>query len=203
MESHHLREVEEFVRFGSNSKHPFYKLSNFWKFKTELNDKIYPSVEHAFQAELVESSDEYISTGPIGAFSENAFRYVGVDEKDVAKKLRYWASKDQVGILAKMRINIQKKQGLKQSMTSTQCKDLFLKLLRQKYAHPEMQQILLATGNQYLLEFDRSAERRFKKGDITRWGGMVKNGRVIGHNQMGVLLMRIRTEIQTVIKLSL
>lgn len=208
LQSHHLKAVSDLVvHFGSNSKPPFCMLSNFSKIQIMIHEKNYPSLEHAFQANRIEpnheSADEYICAGPICELSESAFTYVGVNANKAAKKVKYWSKKNMHGILAKMLIKKHEKKGLKRSMTSQQCKDLLLQLLRQKYANIEMREVLLKTGTQYLLEFEKSAERRFKQGDIARWGGMLVNGRIIGHNQMGILLMQIREEIFEEIPLSM
>lgn len=52
--------------------------------------------------------------------------------------------------------------------------------------------VLLSTGDRYILEFDRGAGRAKRKGSKARWGGLVENDRVVGSNQMGALLMRVR-----------
>lgn len=59
--------------------------------------------------------------------------------------------------------------------------------------------ILLGTGDQYLLEFVRSAQARFEKSsghDIDRWGGMAVDGKIVGHNQQGWLHMKVRKMIR-------
>ena len=51
--------------------------------------------------------------------------------------------------------------------------------------------LLLQTKNNYLLEFDRSAE---KNNPI--WAGIIKNNKLYGDNLMGQYLMFVRTIIE-------
>jgi len=48
------------------------------------------------------------------------------------------------------------------------------------------------TGKSYILEFDKSATRLEKEGKVSRWGGMIVNNKVVGHNQMGGMMMWLR-----------
>lgn len=63
--------------------------------------------------------------------------------------------------------------------------DVMLALLRQKFQVPELKQHLLDTGEEQLVEGNTWGD--------TYWG--VYRGK--GHNRLGVLLMRVRTELRS------
>lgn len=199
MDSHHNLEVDEkqTIHFGSGSRPPFFRLSNFHECEVRLGGRMFPSAEHAFQAQLGPDPQLYTQDSVIGKLSEDAFMHLGVKKQRAPSKVKYWQKKRNVGILAKMLVNRHKKQGLKRTVTGQQCKELFLRILRLKFADPELRDVLLGTGDAYLLEFDKGAGRAHKKNHhIVRWGGMVEDGRIVGHNQMGALLMELRSEMR-------
>jgi ribA/ribD-fused uncharacterized protein len=71
--------------------------------------------------------------------------------------------------------------------------DVMEKLLRQKFSEPSMQQQLLATGEEYLIEGNRWNDRI--------WGacpGKAADGGDIwvGENHLGLLLMKVRDELR-------
>jgi predicted NAD-dependent protein-ADP-ribosyltransferase YbiA (DUF1768 family) len=169
---------------------PYYKLSNFYAADIEYKGSMYASTEHAFQAAKVldpEEARKLTTSGALGGLTEEAVATLGV-------KVNYWGKKNMVGIVPKMFI---KRLPFihKRSFDERECEAIFTELLLLKYrTHADLKSVLLDTGDAYLLEFDRSARRRFDKdsNDVVRWAGMVVDGRVIGHNQMGALMMKVR-----------
>ena len=65
--------------------------------------------------------------------------------------------------------------------------DLWLDLLKLKFEIKKYKKLLKSTGNKYLLEFDRGAEKK-----SSFWGGLIKNEVLYGENMMGKYLMKIR-----------
>lgn len=197
--SHHEAPVDfaNVIVFGSGAKAPFCGLSNFAECEqgVEFNGKIFRSSEHAFQAFLSPTPAEFESTGPFCELTEEAFVKLGVKPADAAKKVNYWGKKNMIGILAKMKINRQKKQGVVRKVTKEEALSAFRAILKSKYErNPHLRCTLLSTKGKRLLEFVRSAERNYKKGQVERWGGMVVDGKLIGHNQMGALMESVRDE---------
>ena len=81
-------------------------------------------------------------------------------------------------------------------MTAERCAEVFFDILVAKYTQNEhLARVLLSTGDRYILEFDRGAGRAKRAGRTCRWGGIVEDGRVVGSNQMGALLMRVRDRL--------
>jgi predicted NAD-dependent protein-ADP-ribosyltransferase YbiA (DUF1768 family) len=198
--SHHEQPVDlaNVITFNSGAKEPFCQLSNFAACENgvEFNGKLYPTSEHAFQSFLSTTPSEYESTGPFSKLTDDAFVHMGVKPADAPKKVAYWGKKNMVGILAKMKINRQKKQGATNKKTKEEALSAFRAILKSKYErNPRLRGTLLATNGKRLLEFVRSAERIFKKGVVERWGGMVVDGKIIGHNQMGALMESVRDEL--------
>ena len=197
--SHHEKPVDaaNVVMFGSGAKAPFCGLSNFAECEkgVEFNGRIFSSSEHAFQAFLSPTPAEFEADGPFCKLTEEAFVKLGVKPADAAKKVKHWGKKKMVGVLAKMRINRQKKQGVAKKVTKEEALSAFRAILKSKYErNPHLRWTLLATKGKRLLEFVRSAERNHKKGLVERWGGMVVDGKIIGHNQMGALMESVRDE---------
>lgn len=200
MESCHNREVNYAIKFYSGAEAPHDSLSNF---KLCPNGVIhegikYPSSEHAFQALRVprEMRARLFSVdSDIGVFSPEAFVNVGVPPRLAEKKCKYWSRKQMIGILAKMRI---KRISGASELTREQCERGFIEILLAKYSANEMhRKVLLDTEDEFLLEFVRSSVSKFKKaGVIDRWGGMLHEGRIVGHNQQGSLQMHVRELIR-------
>ena len=203
MQSQHGKYVGDctVITFCSNAKQPHCKLSNFFECCMEYNGEWFSSSEHAFQAQLVRAEQRKSLFGlgsDIGFLTGKAFESVGVKKGSGDAKAEHWGKKGMVGILAKMRINrIDKSQKL--SMTKDDAERIFKEILLEKFkCKPELRNILLDTGDAYLLEFDRGAFRN--NSEPPRWGGGVdkETKHVIGHNQMGALMMWVRDEMRRV-----
>ena len=198
--SHHAQLVDpaNVVTFYSGGKAPFCGLSNFAACENgvEFKGKIYPTSEHAFQADLSTTPNVFEASGPFCELTEEAFVKLGVKPADAPKKVKFWSGKKMVGILAKMKINRQKKQGATKSVTKEEAISAFRTILKRKYTrNPHLRSTLLSTKGKRLLEFVRSAERNYKKGVVERWGGMILDGKIIGHNQMGAIMESVRDEL--------
>jgi predicted NAD-dependent protein-ADP-ribosyltransferase YbiA (DUF1768 family) len=198
--SHHEQPVDpaNVIAFYSGAKAPFCGLSNFAACENgvEFEGKIYPTSEHAFQAGLSKTAHLFESSGPFSKLTEEAFVQLGVKPAGAPKKVKFWSGKKMVGILAKMKINRQKKQGATKRVTKQEAIAAFRTILKSKYTrNPHLRSTLLSTKGTRLLEFVRSAERNYKNGEVERWGGMVVDRKIIGHNQMGAIMESVRDEL--------
>lgn len=206
MESTHGVDVHErtVTRFWSGAPRPLCVLSNFAYSPLRIDEIEYTSSEAAFQAQLVKTEYRerlFSAQTEVGQLTESAFVSVGVPRIAAAKKVKYWKAKNQVGILAKMKI---KKVSVahKKTLTRDECESVFKRILLEKYkTNKAARDALLATGDDFLLEFDRGADRKFRRGHITRWAGMVVDGKVVGHNQQGSLQMWVRLELRRLYRL--
>lgn len=186
------------ITFYSGAKASHYLLSNFSACFVYYEGLWYPSSEHAFQASLVPPGmreNLFSVKSDIAELTPAAFVAVGVPVKDAEKKVKYWAKKNMIGILAKMRIN---RTRSKLTLSKEECENAFIDILLSKYTlNQEHRKTLLSTGEAFLLEFVRSSVAKFdKEGKIDRWGGMMRNGQVVGHNQQGSLQMHVRSILQ-------
>ena len=154
---------------------------------------IFPTSEHLFKACMSPRHvRDFIVGGPIDELSEAGFAYVGVPAADRAKKVKHWGRTDAVGVLARMHGNNLEEQGEKRSVSGEQCYSMFKRILYAKYKQDHRAyEALKCTGDKLLLEFDRSAARTGN----ARWGGLIKDDRIVGANQMGALLMEVRDEL--------
>ena len=208
--------AEGVLTFGSGQKLPFAHLSNFtaaspFKFGAHTWD----TSEHAYQACVcVEEKDHHkLATGsPLSDLAQGTAAVFG---KDHEKKARYWGPKRQktgdkrsmLGIVAKMAIKEDKAQKLglalrrKPEYYTEHVTSLFLDILKAKYEGDAALRDTLtqATGNAYLLEFDRGAERKSKQAaasqnanQLSRWAGIVKGHELWGINLQGEIQMALR-----------
>lgn len=193
---------ENFFYFGSGTKKGACELSNFYEVIVTIDGLTYPSAEHAYQAAKFDlpTRRRFAIGGDLASWS--AMRFF-VSEDKVDTKIAYWKKKGMIGILAKMASNPRhaKKAGLPPKKKVRQ--DIFLPILRCKYREGTVLcKLLLDTGTQYLVEFDRGAKRTEThptKSRRSRWAGLVDGtdtSTLYGDNRMGLCLMAIRTELQ-------
>ena len=88
-------------------------------------------------------------------------------------------------------IKIGKKLGLTINPNFNSTIDLWIDILLLKYNKPEYKNIILNTGNLYLLEFYRGSKLKGSK-----WGGIIEDGILYGDNRMGFYHMIIRKLIR-------
>jgi predicted NAD-dependent protein-ADP-ribosyltransferase YbiA (DUF1768 family) len=204
MESHNDKVItSEYVSFTSNAKPPFHIMSNFHECEVTLYGVTYPSSEHAFQAQLVPMNFQYFfsTSGPLATL-RSGFKMMmpKMKEELIDKKVLFWGKKNNIGIVAKMaskREYLLRDHGVtKTKIDFEECSLIFKRVLMAKYASCEkFRMVLEMTENKYLFEFDRSAERMSLLGTPIRWGAMIKDNKVIGHNQMGALMMWLRDAV--------
>ena len=173
---------EEFISFYSNAKAPYNKLSNFAIINDTISIKknIFISTEHAYQSRKFKDISLFTVDGKL------TFENVGASEE-------YWMKKGNVGFIAKMATNDKnvKKFGLNKISGFNSNWKMWKKILKKKFEIDEFKNILLSTGDKYLLEFSRDAKN---KGNY--WGGIIENGILYGKNTMGKYLMKIRKKLQ-------
>lgn len=201
MEPQHGRSVDAAtaIAFHSNAKAPYNILSNFHEVEVIRNGVSFPSSEHAFQAALSrEGVRDFTSESKIGKLTPEACALVGFPKKKLKEKCDYWKKKENVGILAKKLIRKHKLRNSKREIDRAECESLFKEILLDKYTrNPHAKKVLLDTHDAYLYEFVRSSNARFQKtGEIERWGAMIVDGKLVGDNQMGALMMWVRDEIR-------
>ena len=180
---------EKVTAFYSNSRDPFYFLSNFAFVEEgiEYDGTLYPSVEHAFQAQKYIKSQRtrFSTTGDLGNWDS-------IKLVQVKSKRNFWFKKNNIGIIAKMATStkIGKRLGLIRDASFNSSFELWYFLLEKKYLIKKFYFILKNTENQYLLEFDKGARNR---GSV--WGGIIQNDVLYFDNLMGKYLMKIRENI--------
>ena len=176
------------IKFNSNSKEPFNKLSNFANIVhgIELDGLIYSSVEHMFQSQkfIIEDRMRFSIEGDLG----NWLGFSLVSKKNVD----YWKKKDNIGIIAKMATSKKMIQilGLRKLENFQSNDELWITILMKKYNINEFKEILKNTGDLYLLEFDRNAIRR-----PSYWGGNFLDNVLYGENKMGNYIMEVRDKL--------
>ena len=177
-----------------------YRFSNFYHTNCYYKGIMYPSTEHAYQAQKFPKKEHarFAIGGDLATFDAFSFFY---KEKDIPKKIKFWGKKNMIGIIAKLAQNNWRKTGL--SKISKVSQSIFYPMLLDKFTRNiELREKLLATGDRYLVEFCRSGERRERQGKgRERWCAYAKEisknkYRLFGENRMGVALMYIRSYIR-------
>lgn len=175
---------EKYISFFSNAKEPLNKLSNFHEALIKVFHNKYISTEHAFQSRkfLEPDQERFTIDGDLG--SEDSFELLKINKE-------YWMKKKNIGIIAKMATNA-KNIKLKKDKDFKSSWKLWKKILKAKFKIPEFREILLSTGDLYLLEFSRSSKKI-----ENFWGGLIENNVLYGNNMMGKYLMKIRDKIKS------
>jgi len=184
---------EPVIRFWSNAGPPYYSLSNFAFIEGGIEHQgyTYLSTEHAFQAQkyIKEQRIRFSTQGDLGNWDSIKL----VFKKDLVEgKSKFWFKKENIGIIAKMATNKQvgKQLGLIRDESFNSTFELWKPILYKSILHLNSK-ILSETRDNYLLEFERGAQR---SGSI--WGGLISNGVEYGNNIMGKYLMKIREQIK-------
>ena len=198
--NHEYTPGEIVIKFWSNGKPDFYKLSNFQYIEGGIqpfdDQLVFQSTEHAFQSRkyLVKDRARFSINGDLGGI--DGFKLV-FREKEYEKKQNYWMKKNNIGIVAKMATNktVGKRLGLEIDPEFKSTDELWIQILMCKYRQEQFKQLLKNTGDIYLLEYDRMAYHRFCPGpdsSLAYWGGDIILNDLWGHNKMGKYLMHVR-----------
>lgn len=196
MQMRNYKENEIVLNFYSAAKNPFYNLSNFVMIPDgiEFEDEIYPSIEHAFQAQkyIKDQRKRFSTIGDLGTWEGIYSVFVLKNMDDYEKKYKYWSQKNNIGIIAKMATNIKigKKLNLIRDPNFESTDELWLKLLEKKYSIKYFGDILKSTNDIYLLEYNMRALSNINNSNF--WNGRIVNNKLYGNNQMGMYLMEIR-----------
>ena len=183
---------EPVLNFWSNSKN-FHSLSNFTFIEEgiEYEGLLYPSIEHAFQAQKYIHShrSRFSIHGDLGSWSGLNLVF---SPNDYSKKYQFWSKKNNIGVIAKRatqkKIGIQ--LGLEIDPDFQRNDELWITLLKKKFSIKKYHDLLKSTNDLYLLEFDKGAR---KNGSF--WGGIIHFNILHGENKMGNYLMMIRDSL--------
>jgi predicted NAD-dependent protein-ADP-ribosyltransferase YbiA (DUF1768 family) len=170
--------------------------------------KYFISSEHLWQslkANNEEIFNKFTKGGEFSDMSPEFFQKLATksDGDDFGeKKFIFWNKKNNVGIVPKLVANPTNATKLKIKKNDLNYKkefidheeEIWLDILRQKYSqNPSLLKVLVSTGDNYLLEFDKGAAREDTK---VYWGGYIgEDGILNGKNKMGQYMMKIRAEL--------
>jgi predicted NAD-dependent protein-ADP-ribosyltransferase YbiA (DUF1768 family) len=210
----------DYVYFYSGSDMPLNKLSNLAEAHIELlpDDpavevlaKIRPelrqwcpanfsSAEHlwkSLQARDQDTFNQFLMDGRLGKLTLETMTLV-YPPTEVASKFKYWSSKNNVGIIAKLATNPKRALSIGLKMLDTRNEHLEASVEEQIWIHilllkfkqnPLHLAVLQSTGSSKLVEFDRYPKK------TTHWGGQYVNGELIGKNAMGRYMQNVREKL--------
>jgi predicted NAD-dependent protein-ADP-ribosyltransferase YbiA (DUF1768 family) len=175
---------------------------------------VFPSSEHARQALKAKDRDTMNMFAEGGVFSTIHGEFFSkfmktLDPTKVEKKVKYWSRKNHVGILAKMAasqpkkfelLGLEGKLDVDKKLTKEQDEAVWKDIIRQKHSqNPILKDILLATGDKYLVDFSVSAKRnatREKNPYHELYTGLIDaDGNLYGQNLLGMTLAGVRSEL--------
>jgi len=192
------------------------------------NGITYPSVEHAFQAQKFHESVRHLFSvtgvygNPANQFHAGWTAYFHAktptsskNAETVEKKKLHWGKKNQFGVLAKMVNNLSKvpKKGRCKisdlGLVPNPAWDfgesherLWMSLLRSKFQDPMMREVLLNTGDAYLIEYQKFEKEKGTDRDHVDFYTAYYNAGQCKHcneprcNAIGKFLMKIRDELR-------
>ena len=187
-----------------------YALSNFAASRLLFRGDLYPSAEHAYQANKFIEADRsrFREGGDLASFT--AFSKFFPDRR-ATKKAKFWSATwggkrpPMVGIVAKMASHPDRAKNLgltfarHEETNEDELTALFKEILVAKFTQNSSSlAVLKATGDARLVEFGRCAGRQAAMGKPPIWAGMVKDGKVVGGNLMGRIMERVRSELTAV-----
>ncbi len=168
----------------------------------------FPSAEHLWQslkAKDRRSFGEFLTGGLFSSLDEVAFAMFYAKPEECARKQKYWSKKKNVGILAKLAANPSYRKRLpivlnyqNEKLDENIERSVWRTILRLKFEqNAEHRAVLEESGDSYLLEHSRSAQRAFEKfNKKEHWTGLVdNNGTLFGENAMGEYLMQARDDL--------
>lgn len=215
--------TESHIYFNSGAARPLNLLSNLNEAPIELtlatvtpellavnpklNEWVEPgqtlhfrTIEHLWHAlKALDRATFFEFVGPDGRFARfDAAAFEPVFPGNGEGKHRYWAAKQNSGIVPKLASNRKhgKKLGIEKSMRYERemnaegvQRAVWKDLLTRKYiANKAHREALLATGDKTLVEFARGASASRPE----FWGGCVRDGVLYGQNFMGKMVQEVR-----------
>ena len=177
-------------------------LSNALYTPFKYKGKMYPSADHAFQAQTVHVDQRGLFE--LGGILSNI--HTGLEtvwpnytyEHNRSRMVHYLCKGERcmVGIIARFATHKESPLHLSflPALTFDEATELWMDVLRAKYMDPFMQNELLITNDMYILQYNPFQEA--KSDNTSRWSGQVIAGVLYGHNHMGNILMRLRRELQ-------
>jgi hypothetical protein len=175
----------------------------------------YENAESAYMSRRVCAQDRYRFSihGDLGSFEGlNATPstkqwWAGLKfNQTKSEGVGFWEKNKMAGIIAKMstkedayvQLGLTLDHGARPSKSDEWT--LWCQILKAKYnADYNAKRVLLMTGDCLLIETDKSLGRLFKPEGVQRrskWGGLVKDGVLLGDNRMGQYMCRVRTILQ-------
>lgn len=203
------REVQYF-NSAASEKSGLKILSNFAKLETplEFRGNLFWTSEHAYQSGKVNPADVWRLTvdGDLGDL--RGFRHY-MDAEKAENKMAWWGkgSVPMDGIVAKMVVNPEHNKKLKTPLRlrplaangDVEAQSVLWRaiLMAKARADSRYRNALVQTGDRFLVEFDRGAQRAVGKGGNPFWTGLVdkESGDLYGINFMGVCQMRNRERL--------
>lgn len=202
--------------FQSNAKPPMNKLSNFALAPITLDESTlteikavipsfygrvgdtFQSSEHLWRSVQAADLASYLrltSEGDLGTLRERTMEFFFDKPEKAAAKYKYWMTKSNVGIVAKMvfkhakkvRLNLNERLEL---LAPESERRVWMAILRAKYRqNAKHMHVLANTGDKQLFEFVRGNKH-------SHWGGKFdkETHRFVGDNVMGIYVQAIRDE---------
>ena len=163
-----------------------YKLNNCYNSNIIYQGIIYPSIEHALQAQKFSNKSDKEKFSINGELA----KYDKLEEFKVNKQLiKICKEKNLIGVIAKLglkKVDLPKPKNISNT--------IILTILRLKFSNEEMKELLLKTESKTILNIHTFKDTTKAKKSILEC--LYKDSRVYGGNLIGIYLMKIRDEMK-------
>ena len=174
------KEDKEPIFFFSGSRYPYCQFSNFYEVDIEMEEGVFPSVEHYFQGMkfIPEHRKRFMKGGEFDKKKETT----ATNAREEMAKGRLAKSAGSKSGSAKYKLTLAA-DGLDQEVAKARMK----RALQKKFEKEPFKSLLLETGATKLIHIPLRGQTDFWTGKRDK-----KTGDIVGENTMGKLLMEVR-----------
>ena len=176
--------ASEPIFFFSGSRYPYCQFSNFYEVDIEMEEGVFPSVEHYFQGMkfIPEDRKRFMKGGEFDRKKETA----ATNAKEEMAKGRLAKSAGSKSGSAKYKLTLAS-DGLDQEVAKRRMK----RALQKKFENEPFKSLLLETeATKQLIHIPTRGQTDFWTGKRDK-----KTGEIVGENTMGKLLMEVRDSL--------
>ncbi|XP_032238288.2 uncharacterized protein LOC5512917 [Nematostella vectensis] len=169
------------IIFHSRVKAPYNKLSNFYEVDLDMQEGVFPSVEHYFQGMkfIPEDRKHFTKGGKFDSLAKSSWP-VEVSKGIVAKSAGSKSGSAKHGLTL-----------VGDALDQNASKIRMKKALRVKFSKEPFRSLLLETGNRLLVHIPMRGQPDFWTARLDK-----ASGRIIGENTMAMVVMEVRDEMR-------
>ena len=179
------------IEVSINQKDPnLLSLCNEYGVIVEYEGKKYPSTNHVINSKRFPGSEDRFTID--GDLANTTILNRLFEGKDLSKRIKMISSKNLIGLIATLSISLYSKLGLEKptSINKIELENIMLDINRIKFGNTQLNESLISTGDSYLLSYKKGSGKK-----LSYFDGEIQDGKLIGENKFGLILMKIREEL--------